>query len=129
MSHYHISNCGNDIILIVNLKLNCIFTVKSGEMDMSVRFWFRLFTAHTCIIKLNSFLIMITFTVTIVLCLMYLFYVVGHCLYDKLNKIICNQHSDFCSVTYIWCNLYKLYLTLLYIIVGIMKTYCPYNLE
>ena len=51
MSHYHISNCGNDIILIVNLKLNCIFTVKSGEMDMSVRFWFRLFTAHACIIK------------------------------------------------------------------------------
>ena len=40
------------------------------------------------IIKKKSFLIMITFTVTIVLCLMYFLYIVCHCLYDILNKII-----------------------------------------
>ena len=39
---------------------------------------------------------------TIVLCLMYFSYIVGHCLYDILNKIIWNHHSDFCSVTIVY---------------------------
>ena len=43
------------------------------------------------IIKKNSFLIMITFTVTVVLYLMYFSYIVGHCIYDILNKIIWKQ--------------------------------------
>ena len=30
---------------------------------------------------------------------MYFSYILGHCLHDILNKIIWNQHSDFCSVT------------------------------